>query len=55
MHITAQQIVDLGKTATSVDDFALSMDTHLAEFEFPNEFILDAWTYIDSSRTSNKS
>ena len=47
---TATTMVDLGKDKQDVDEFALAMDDALGEFEFPDEFVMDVWTSIDTVR-----
>lgn len=47
---TATTMVDLSKDKQDVDEFALAMDDALGEFEFPDEFVMDVWTSIDSVR-----
>ena len=46
----AQTMVDLGKGRGSVDEYALTMDDHLGEFEFPDDFVIDVWTAIEMQR-----
>ena len=48
-HI-ATTMVDLGKDKQDIDEFALAMDDALGEFEFPDEFVMDVWTSIDTVR-----
>ena len=43
-------MVDLGKDKQDIDEFALAMDDALGEFEFPDEFVMDVWTSIQSVR-----
>lgn len=44
------QLVDLCKGKELVDDFALAVDEHLGEFEFPSEFVIDVWKAIASAK-----
>ena len=46
----ATTMVDLCKDKQDVDEFALAIDEVLGEFEFPDEFVLDVWTSIQSVR-----
>ena len=45
-------MVDLGKDKHDIDDFALAMDDALGEFEFPDEFVMDVWTTIETARNN---
>ena len=51
VHATAQTMVDLSKDKTSLDDFAVNMHSQLGEFEFPDEFIGDVWSSIQTAKT----
>ena len=46
----ATTMVDLGKDKQDVDEFAVAMDEALGEFEFPDEFVMDVWTSIETVR-----
>ena len=35
-----------------MDDFALAMDETLGEFEFPDDFVIDVWTAVESVRNA---
>lgn len=48
----AQTMVDLVKGRSSVDEFALAMDETLGEFEFPDDFVIDVWTAVESAKKS---
>ena len=50
LHI-AQTMVDLSKDKKSLDEFAINMHAQLGEFEFPDEFIGDVWTSIQTAKT----
>lgn len=46
-------MVDLARDKMTVDDFAIGIDeSSLSDFEFPDDFILDMWTAIDSAHTA---
>ena len=45
-------MVDLSKDKTSLDDFAINMHSQLGEFEFPDEFIGDVWSSIQTAKTA---
>lgn len=45
-------MVDLSRDKTSLDDFAVNMHAQLGEFEFPDEFIGDVWTSIQTAKTA---
>ena len=47
-------MVDLVKGKSSIDDFALAMDETLGEFEFPDEFVIDVWTAVESARNDKE-
>jgi hypothetical protein len=49
----ATSMVEVGSNKTSVDDYALAMDTSLGEFEFPDDFLIDCWKAIESSKQGN--
>ena len=42
----AQTMVDLGKGMGERSSFSTAMDDQLAEFEFPEDFVTDVWTFI---------
>eukprot|EP00731_Ephydatia_muelleri_P018108 Em0011g148a len=44
------QLVELCKGKELVDNFALAVDEHLGEFEFPSEFVIDIWKAIASAK-----
>ena len=44
----SQTIFDLGNAKSTIDDFALAIDTEFSEFEFPDEFIYDVWETLSS-------
>ena len=44
--------MDLVKGRSSVDEFALAMDETLGEFEFPDDFVIDVWTAVESAKKS---
>ena len=50
LYLPALQLVDLCKGKDLVDDFALAVDEHLGEFEFPSEFVIDVWKAIGSAK-----
>ena len=51
--LLARVMVDLARDKMTVDDFAIGIDeSSLADFEFPDDFILDMWTTIDSTHTA---
>ena len=50
--LPAQTMVDLVKGKSSMDDFALAMDETLGEFEFPDDFVIDVWTAVESVRNT---
>lgn len=54
----AHVMIDLAKDKETVDDFAMAIDSgSLAEFRFPNEFIINVWKIIESTqagRTASK-
>ena len=43
-------MIDLGKGKRDIDEFAVAMDDTLGEFEFPDEFVMDVWTSIETVR-----
>ena len=48
----AYTIVELAKNKTTVEDFALAVEScSLSEFQFPEEFISELWEGIDSTHT----
>ena len=47
----AQTMVDLAKDKRTLDGFAVNMHAQLGEFEFPDEFISDVWTSIQTAKT----
>ena len=51
--LLARVMVDLARDKMTVNDFAIGIDeSSLADFEFPDDFILDMWTAIDSTHTA---
>ena len=48
-------MVDLANNKKSLDEFAVSMHSHLGEFEFPDEFIEDVWTAIQTAKSAAES
>ena len=52
---SAQTMVDLGKDKQEADNFVRAMNEHLGEFQFPEEFIMDVWTAIETARASPQS
>lgn len=44
-------MVDLSKDKKSLNEFAINMHAQLGEFEFPDEFIGDVWTSIQTAKT----
>ena len=51
--LLARIMVDLAHDKMTVNDFAIGIDeSSLADFEFPDDFILDMWTAIDSTHTA---
>ena len=51
--LLAYVMVDLACEKMTVDDFPIGIDeSSLADFEFPDDFILDMWTAIDSTHTA---
>ena len=46
----ALAMVDAGRDKQDADSFALAMDQSLGEFEFPDDFIINVWSVIDSIR-----
>ena len=46
----ATTMIDLGKDKRDIDEFAVAMDDALGEFEFPDEFVMDVWTSIETVR-----
>lgn len=45
-------MVDLAKDKKTLDDFAVNMHSQLGEFEFPDDFIEDVWTSIQTAKTA---
>ena len=39
-------IFDLAKNAAEADLFAGALDENLADFEFPDDFVLDVWELV---------
>ena len=45
-------MVDLAKDRKTLDEFAVNMHSQLGEFEFPDDFIEDVWTCIQTVKTT---
>ena len=48
-------MVDLSKDKQEADNFVRAMNEHLGEIQFPEEFIMDVWTAIETARASPQS
>ena len=46
-------MVDLSRDTTSLDEFSVNMHAQLGEFEFPDEFIGDVWTSIQTAKSTH--
>jgi hypothetical protein len=44
----AQTVYDLAKSSDEADIFAGALDEKLADFEFPDDFVLDAYEMINA-------
>lgn len=44
-------MVDLAKDKKALDEFAVAMHSQLGEFEFPDDFVEDVWTSIQTAKT----
>ncbi len=47
-------MVDMSKAKASRDDFAVVMDQNFAEFEFPDDFVTDVWSIIQTTKMARK-
>ena len=50
---SAQTMVDLGKDKQEADNFVRAMNEHFGEFQFPEEFIMDVWTFYNNTTQHN--
>ena len=48
-------MVDLDNDKQEADNFVRAMNKPLGEFQFPEEFIMDVWTAIETARASPQS
>ena len=44
-------MVDLARDKRTLDEFAVSMHSHLRELEFPDDFFEDVWTSFQTAKT----
>ena len=52
LSLLAQAMVDASRGKQDGQSFAIAMDTTLGEFEFPDDFIINVWSVIDSVKNS---
>ena len=46
----ANTLIDLGKDSSNPSDYASSVEDHLGDFGFPDDFIFDLWGAIGDAK-----